>query len=255
MDNRRERFKQAENFVVYYGESSKWELNGYDIAIIEPAGYHDSEIKRIQKSGTLVLAYLSFLEIPPWSDVLKFLEKDDFLSVDGERVFNQEYGNFCADLTSAKWQGLLMNKASELLEYRCYDGLFIDTIGFLEDKQLPINKREVQIKNAKEIIQKIRTIYPDHIFIQNCGIIEVIRSTFSLIDGVCWENPPLESEDELVKKLLGNLSTLQMNSGLTVFLLLEDIKIQSLRYHKAHEQAVKNNFLLYNATNGYAKQP
>jgi len=250
---RRTRFKQARDFIVYYGKCINFSDHKYDIVVIEPNGYSSVEINQIQDTRTIILAYVSFLEIPPWSDVLRFLEADDFLQVNREKVLNTEYGNYCANLNSARWQSILLNRVSTLLSQKSYDGLFIDTIGFLENKQLPDDLRNVQIRASYEIISKIRAIYPDHIFVQNCGLFEVIKSTHKLIDGICWENPPLEFEDDWVHYLLDNLSALQNNSGLKVFFLLENTKIQSLRYTKVLEQALKRKFLFYNAVNGYTE--
>jgi len=248
--DRKKKLTQAQNFMVFYGKDNKQSFDGFDIIVIEPSAYDDIKIKQMQ-SRSLVLGYLSILEIPPWSDILRFMEADDFLQVNGERIVNQEYGNYCADLRSVRWQGILMNKASQLLGYRSFDGLFIDTIGFLEDDQLTAEKRQEQIKAVSELLRKMRAVFPDHVLIQNCGLFEVIKSTYSLIDGVCWENPPLELQRKWVKVLLDKLSYLHINFNLVVFLLLENINTQSDRYMKATEQAKDRNFLLYHAVNGY----
>lgn len=250
--NRKSKLTNAQSYTVYYGKDHIDLLSGYDIVVVEPAALNNSQTHNIQNDGTMVIAYLSFLEIPSWSRLLEYLTDDDFIRIEGVKLINPEYGNYCANLSSVIWQRILLHKMSELLTFRSFDGLFIDTIGFLEYDRIPLEIRDIQIRSAQGILKRIRERFPEHILIQNGGLSEVIYSTKSYIDGICWENPPLEKDGQWIQNVADHLVELQHYcSGLKVFLLLENDDINSPRYIKAKELQLKNNFLLFNAANSY----
>lgn len=249
--NRKSKLSKARNYLVYYGRKHINQLSKTDVAIVEPAALDDSQIQKMQNKGTMVIAYLSFLEIPRWSSLIHYLNHDDFIQIEGIRLTNPEYDNYCADLSSAKWQRILLHKVSELLTLRCFDGVFIDTIGFLEYDQIPLEIRDTQIRSAQGILKIIRESFPEHILIQNGGLSNVIYATKTFIDGLCWENPPLERQERWIQEVADHLAQLQDLSGLKVFLLFENTDIESPQYIKAQELGQKNNFLLFNAANSY----
>lgn len=249
--NRKSKFLNSQSYTVYYGKDDINLLSQYDIAVVEPAALNDSQTQNIQNDGTIVIAYLSFLEIPCWSSLLNFLTDDDFIKIDETKLMNSEYNNYCANLSSAKWQRIILHKVSELLTLRPFDGLFLDTIGFLEYDRIPLEIRDMQIRSAQAILKIIRERFPEHIVIQNGGLSEVIYSTKSYIDGICWENPPLEKQEQWIQKVTHYLTELQQCCGVKVFLLFENVDIDSFRYIRAKEMQQKNKFLLFNAANSY----
>lgn len=249
--DRRSKLLNAQKFTVYYGKDDIDLLREYDIAVVEPAALNDSQTQNIQNFETMVIAYLSFLEIPHWSSLLTYLADDDFIHIEGVKLINPEYGNYCANLSSAKWQQILLHKVSELLTLRSFDGVFLDTIGFLEYDQIPLEIQDIQIRSAQSILRRIRGRFPDHILIQNGGLSEVIYSTKSYIDGICWENPCWEKQGQWSHNVAYYLAELQHCLGLKVFLLFENADIHSPSYMKAKELEEKNGFLIFNAANSY----
>ena len=128
----RERFDNAGSFTVYYGRNHPEELKRFDIAVIEPMAWNRASILELKQNGVLVIAYISILEAHPEQLGLA-LPKEDILQVDGEFIRNEEFNTYYADLQSEKWRSHLYGKARMYLtEYGC-DGLFLDTIGNLED--------------------------------------------------------------------------------------------------------------------------
>jgi len=246
---------KSQNYVLYYGHGKAKEMAYFDIAIVEPSGQSDLEKDFMQSKETLVLAYLSIMEVPSWSEDLKYIKLDDCLKINGQNVMNEQFGNYCADLRSGKWQRMLLNKVSYLLEYRGFDGVFLDTIGFIENKGFPLGLREELMVAASEILNNIRLVFPGHILIQNCGLVEVIKYTKKYINGICWENPPFDQKyySKLTKTVLKHLKNMWLESGFKTFLLFENVNKEYLLKRYSSEIAQKNNFIIYNSHGNYEK--
>lgn len=249
--SRRERFKTARNFAIYYGSGQSTALKTYDIAIVEPAGQEQAGIKAVQEAGTLVLAYLSVMEINQDMPEYRMLKNDDFLALNGEKIINEEYGNFLVDLCSQRWRNLLAQKAARLLGRTGYDGLFLDTIGDVEDPGWPGSLRDTQLMAAVNIVNDLRGLWPGHILVQNCGLERLASLTAGLVDGICWENPPvLKSAALWVKKVTLRLVGLKQEYS-TQILVLSENRGEGAVNDIACKIAREHGFLFYSAPENY----
>lgn len=256
------RFAAAKNFSLYYGLGREDELAAFDVAIVEPAGQSDASVIRMQKSGTLVLAYLSIMEISPTDPQVRMLKTEDFLYVDGQPVINREYRNFLLDLRSRRWLGLLFHKIGKYIVQSGYDGLFLDTIGDVESVELNFGARDLQLMAAVDFLRRIRSMYPSLILVQNCGLERLCYFSAQYINGLCWENPPLDRNAcrPWVEMIINQLEQLKKKYGTKVLLLLEgkvgiaeyDQPVGN-NYRMALRIANKNDFLLYRAPFRYVR--
>lgn len=244
--------EKANNFVLYYGHGRAEELSHYDIAIVEPAGQSTEDIKRMQDSNTMVLAYISVMEIAEHAADFKLLEEKDFLHTNNTILCNRLYGTYFIDLRSNRWQRILLQKINNLFSAG-YDGLFIDTIGDIEDPMILSTTKDELIMAAINFLRKIRDSYSDHILIQNNGLEKLCLYTASILDGICWENPPVDRKDNKnwVKEINNRLQELQKDLNIKVFILFEeDMRID---ISKEEKQAKERGFLFYQAVKGYVK--
>lgn len=201
--DRRDSWQSARSMVVYYGRDATSQLSRYDVAIVEPLGQTTETLNQLKAAGTLLLAYLSVMEMPAWDAGIALLDLSDFLRCNGQAITNSEHGTYLLDLRSTRWQRLLFHRASILLD-QGYDGLFLDTIG---DVELPIWSPLQQIElvaNATALVRQLRAIYPQHLLVQNNGLARLIEQTAPHLSGVCWENPhpDLRRPDLLTQVLL-----------------------------------------------------
>lgn len=253
--DRRANFSSAKNYALYYGRGRAIELAQYDIAIVEPAGQSINSLREFETSGTVAIAYLSVMEIPPWSEEIGLLNSSDFLQVEGSEkpYINQQYGNYWLDLRSQRWTDLLLHRIAYLLEGAGYDGLFLDTVGYVESLQIPMSMRSALLEAAAQIVFKIKMRFPGCILIQNCGLEELYKLTAGYIDGICWENPPLDrvASQEWADLIIRNLEKLKKTNGLQVFLLVEENDLCSQEYRRIEELAFAKQFLVYYAPSNY----
>ena len=203
----------------------------------------------MQDKRTLVIAYVSVVEIFEAFPSYKFLRDEDFLKIDNKRVRNKEFNTYLINLKSKRWISILMHHIGNLILNNNYDGIFLDTIADVEFELFNEELQESLICGAVELITKIRELYEDIIIIQNNGVSKLIESTFEIIDGVCWENPNLWGINncDWIEYIIGKLSTLCKNE-MKVLLLYEEKGILSQEFNKikyAERIAKINNFLIY----------
>lgn len=243
---------KTQNFALYYGRGKAEILSRYDIAIVEPAGQSAEDIKRMRDSGTLVLAYLSVMEIADYAEEFRLLKKDDFLHINGTILRNEEYDTYMLDLRSLRWRQLLYQKVSKL-SVLGYDGLFLDTIGDIENPAISSTIRDELIMAAVDILTEIKTNFSEQILVQNSGIEKLCLFTAGILDGICWENPPfgLKTNKSWIGKMLDRLEKMQQELNLKVLILIEeDSEINRISEAK---KAQKRGFLFYQALKGYVE--
>lgn len=250
---KRSQFALSKNFALYYGFGRANELFQYDIAIIEPAGHTSESLRELKSTGTLAIAYLSVMELPPWSEDNKNLETRDFLHVEGEKYVNKHFGNFWVDLRSPRWVGLLFEHVQYIIEVLKYDGLFLDTVGYVESLELTSELRAELFLAATKIISNIRKKYPDCILIQNCGLENLLKHTARYLDGVCWENPPFNQAycDDWVANIIDALVIEKRDHNLQVLLLVEENNLIAQDFHLVEKVADEKKFLVYKAPSFY----
>lgn len=248
--NRKQKLAAAQSYALYYGVGCAEDLAKFDVAIVEPAGQTTQSLKRMQESGTLVVAYLSIMEIADYAEEYRLLQRQDFLMKKNEIMKNEQYDTYIVDVRSPLWQEILVQKASGLLQ-KGYDGLFLDTIGDVENLAIPSDTRDELIMSVLGILRNIKKASSGHVLIQNSGLERLCLYTASLLDGICWENPPITTRENeaWVKTMQQRLKQLQKEHGLKVLMLFEDDMVIEVGEEK--KKAEEQGFLFYQASKGY----
>lgn len=255
---RKDRLREARNFAVYYGCERVKELASFDLVIIEPSAYTKASLQVIQATGALVLAYVSVMEINSDDHRIGLLRQCDFLTQGGVPVLNQQYENYLLNLESERWCNLLLHQIGQYLTQYGYDGVFLDTIGNIEQFIPHGDQQAAQLLAASVLLKHLRKLYPNHLVIQNNGLEKLCALTADYIDGICWENPCVGSQaaDVWVNSMVDYLTVLQRQHGLKIMLLYEENELKQQAANRdfartlniAHDQ----QFLIYRAPAGYS---
>jgi hypothetical protein len=251
---RKDRLLLSQNFALYYGHNQIDLLSRFDMAIVEPKGQSITNIKRLKVWNTLVISYLSFMEVHPTETIFEQLSDDDFLRINNHKMMNKEFGTYLINLKSKRWIQYLIEEIHHRYNTLESDGIFMDTIGDIDG--LPEEVRKEQLVAITNFLFIIKTLYPKHLIIQNNGLEHVILQTSPYIDGVCWENPPvsLPESREWVCLILERLLILKENWKLKILYLLEEtVEKERKAYMKARKIAKENDFLLYSASKNYVE--
>ncbi len=118
----RERFRTASNFVLYYGYGKTKELSNFDIAIIEPTAHTKEEINKIKESNTLVIAYISIIEVIKDSPNYNLLNEEDFIHVNEKPLINERFNTYMVSLSSERWRNILHHNIGKFINIYGYDG-------------------------------------------------------------------------------------------------------------------------------------
>jgi len=251
--DRKQKFIEARNFVVYYGHGQADLMSRRDIAIVEPAGQTEQGLRDMQESGTLIFAYVSITEVPVYDPLKALLRDGDYLKLNGKIVSNEEYETMVADLRSSNWTGLLLHRIGGYLRNSNYDGIFMDTISNVEWPSLPAGMRAEQQAAAIELVKRIRKLHPNHLIIQNNGLETLCVETAPYIDGICWENPDFVHPEtyswhETVRK---RLKRLVADNDLRILFLQEKSVTSKNGLDSALEWVKRENYLHYLSASHY----
>lgn len=221
--DRRTRFREAKNFVIYYGAGKEEKLCRYDVAIIEPKGHTPRGVEVMKAGKCLSIGYLSVIEINPTDPRFRYLKEEDFIRCDGIREVNSIYGNYMADIRSKRWQDILMHECGRIIEGLGYDGIFLDTIGNVENPRIIKEYQNALISESIMFLHRLRDRYPEHIIIQNNAVEKLINYSTGIIDGICWENPPIGIKKSRLwmDEIIFRLNTVKETDNIKVLVVLE----------------------------------
>lgn len=252
------RLNSVRSFAVYYGFGREEELACFDMAVVEPKGHTGSGLAEVKSRGTLLIAYLSIMEVPFWDENNKLLTPADYLWEKGKIITNKLNYNPWLNMASPKWKKILLHQVSFLLEQRGYDGLFLDTAAYVEDHRLAPDLRQELMHSICTMIYQIRSLYPEHILIQNGGFNQLYTYTLPFIDGLCWENPLLKKAPEIwMSNLIARLKAINKKEQKIILILAEEENSES-NWENAEKAAIAarslaedNDFLFYLAPCNY----
>lgn len=253
----RERMAAARNFALYYGSESLGALAGFDLVILEPDACSEGDIRGLRARGGLVCGYLSVLEVDgPLG--LRQAQPADYLMIGGERKRNPSSSNWVMDPRSEHWVQVVLQRAERQILGKGCDGIFLDTIGNVEDPELPRSLAAQLIPASALLIGRIRERFPDALLIQNWGLGFLYRLTVPYLNGLCWENFPLKwPEDPWSLSKLGELERVSRKTGVRALLLAQangSVSAGTSAWEDARETLVKAGrcgFLFYAAPGGY----
>lgn len=246
MGKRKEKFLNAKTFAVYYKYGKEDILSRYDVVIVEPRAHNTEDIIKIKRTGTLVLAYVSILEVHELSPGYKLLKDEDYCYVEGKKLKNNIFGTNVVKLYSKSWYAILIHHVGNLLLNEEYDGVFFDTLGDLECYTFPKDIYELMCTALLKFMHEIRQLFTDFIIIQNNGIKDIYNITAPYIDGISCENPLLKEESS-IEFVESYLCSIKQKTNLRIIIILS----KENKYMKRISE--KNSFLFYEGTENYVE--
>ena len=253
--SKREEFLRAEKFAIYYGKGALDRLIQFDVVIIEPGHRTAEEIEVLKLHGTLVLAYVSVMEIHQEHPLRSYVKEDLYLREANPPygfLIQKEYQNRIVGMDSSNWRGLLLHHIGRLITREGYDGVFLDTIGDVEISNIPNPMR--QVDGAKTFVELIRSTFPNHVIVQNNGLEILCNYTAPYLDGIAWENPPLEIKEskQWVKLIAERLVRLKKHYPLRVITLFEGKRQENrFAFLRGRSFAQEHGFTAYFSPNHY----
>lgn len=219
----------VKNYKIYYGQvndSEAEQLGNYDMAIVEPHQIKKEHVKKIKETGTLTFGYISIMELPAWNEA--FVEKvkaSDYLLVDGEKVYVDEWDTYLMDITNTHYQQLLLHEIEKEIIQKQLDGIFLDTVGDIDDFFHENERMTAHLRNGYlELLQTINRKYPDQLLIQNWGFPTLRTVSKDYVDGVMWEGFAKKelTESRWGQKWITFMHALQKKENLAVFTVVPD---------------------------------
>lgn len=223
MSNRAQ-FRRIEKLGIYYGSGAWDRLIQYDAVVLEPGHRSKEEIQAMRDRGTMVLAYVSVMEVHDEHPLRTFLSEDMYMRKETppyDFIVQASYQNRLVGLDLPNWRGLLLRHIGQLLTREGYDGVFLDTVGDVEMDV--ISNQLQQIEGATLLVEQIRRVFPDTIIVQNNGLELLCDYTAPFVDGITWENPPihLPESKQWVKVIAEKLNYLRVQYPFRIFILFE----------------------------------
>ncbi|MBS2968129.1 endo alpha-1,4 polygalactosaminidase [Metabacillus sp. KIGAM252] len=236
-------------YKIYYGEPAKDAVNklsGYPLVIIEPTYYSKKQIQQIKRNGTLVYGYINSMEADRWNEKLfKQFEKQDFHQRDGERVYLKEWDAYLMDMTSPHYRETLLKEINQQIEDKQLDGVFLDTIGDIDDFFSEDPKEMKQQQESLILLLKVLERRQLSV-IQNWGM-ETAQKTAPYIDGFMWEDFQYSfiMNDDWSREWMEKTRRLSGEYGVKIFTVSEKEK------KKSEQLAEKQGFIHYYAPRDY----
>lgn len=236
----------ARSFAVYYGRGPAPELPRADLLILEPSGWTPQALRRLRATGPRCLAYLSVLEASP-------AEADTAGLGAAERLlWRPRYGNWVVDPASAAWR-LRLSRQIAATRAIGWDGVFLDTLGDVEDPDLGHRAGRLA-PAAAELVRGLRSELGDGPMIMNNGLLLMLPLVAPYLDGVCWESPPLglRKPPPWVHAVTASLRHIARAHGLLLLALGGGAEADPLPDPQAWEDAARAlGFITYRAPGAY----
>jgi hypothetical protein len=79
------------------------------------------------------------------------------------------------------------------------------------------------INECSLFLSQLRSKYPEHILIQNNAVEKLINYTSGIIDGICWENPPITVKKSRLwmDEVISRLNNVKKTDAIQVLVVME----------------------------------
>ena len=232
--------------AFYYGRGSEHVLTSFELAVVQPDNLKTEAVEYMRSKGTRVLGYMSVLEIPrnPHRPV-----PASALRVGGAPLAQAEFNNWILDPRHPLVRERAYSLAAHIAELG-YDGVFLDTIGDVEDRRIPTELRSLLVPAAAHLVAGLAEDVGCGAIVQNWGLYDLLPFTAPYLDGVCWENFPYREIGPLPVLHPGvrRLHAMQEQYGLTVIALNEGLTVGRER-ELAQAAAERCDFIWYGTEN------
>jgi polysaccharide biosynthesis protein PelA len=207
-------------FFIYYGlgtPEARDRLRNESLIIVELRQWKPSDLLSLREGGTRIYGYMSIMESPSWNDSrIGQLIDHDYLLQDGHRVHFDKWNSFLMDMRSPSYRRLLLNEWEEMQSGWPIDGIFLDTVGDIEEFVTPSLRQEMG-HAYRAFLSVAATRFPQLQTIQNRGFTQ-LESCVSLLDGLLWEDWRADwIHDPYASRWVSLLRTLKKERTLSVY--------------------------------------
>jgi endo-alpha-1,4-polygalactosaminidase (GH114 family) len=244
--------KEVSSYKIFYGapnEKILEEMKNYKMVIIEPREFSKEQVDKIKKNGTVVMGYISVMELDAWmKDLISKAQPTDYIIRNGSRVHFSKWDSDLMDISSLHYKNLLLNEIKNQVDEKDFDGVFLDTVGDIDDQ---FSNDPVMLEKQRHalvtFLKEIKHQYPNFLLIQNWGLDTLQQSTAPYVNGVMWENFHYDelSKDPWTWKRITNLKKLQQQYHIAVF----TVSFKSERENRQFAQ--KNGFIPFYTDKGF----
>ncbi|WP_423363853.1 putative glycoside hydrolase [Mycoplasma sp. P36-A1] len=189
-ENKLMNIQKSELFKVYYGIESDeaiTELKKYDYVIVEPLNWTNLGIKKIRDSNTKVYGYLDVLEYDPSKyeyEIMKYA-----LLINEKQIKIEKWNTVIMDIRIKEFQNFLIKFTNDNISEKIYDGIFLDTIGDVDDYLNNHKKEQNEMQDAlAQFLIKLKKETNTKILIQNWGFTTFKNHTKDYVDMILWED-------------------------------------------------------------------
>ncbi|WP_162144556.1 endo alpha-1,4 polygalactosaminidase [Ectobacillus panaciterrae] len=245
-------FKEVSSYKIFYGapnEKILEEMKNYKMVIVEPYEFSKEQVDKIKKNGTIVMGYISVMELDTWKkNLVSKAEPTDYIIRNGSRVHFSKWDSYLMDISSLHYKNLLLNEIKNQVAGKNFDGVFLDTVGDIDDQY---SNDPVMLEKQRDalvaFLKEIKHQYPNFLLIQNWGFNTLQKSTVPYVNGVMWENFHYDelSKDPWTWDSINNLKKLQQQYGISVF----TVSFKSEREN--HQFAQSNGFIPFYTNKGF----
>jgi polysaccharide biosynthesis protein PelA len=180
----------TDRFFIYYGSGTseaRKRLLGEPLIILELRQWSPDDLRILREGGTKIYGYLPVMESPSWNeDRIKRLENSDYFLIEGKPVQFEKWKSFLMDLRSPSYRRLLYDELDVMHQLWPFDGIFLDTIGDIEE-YVPNADKEQMSESYRTFLTMMASRYPQTKRIQNRGFSQ-LYACCDLLDGFLWED-------------------------------------------------------------------
>ncbi|MGF2711586.1 endo alpha-1,4 polygalactosaminidase [Bacillus cereus] len=182
--------KNVRSYKIYYGEANEQvieRLSKYDMVIIDPYAFTKEQVQQLKKSGTVVLGYVSVLELEAWhkSQVVE----SDYYYRDGKKMKIEQWNTYIMNLADEHYRGIVVNKVKQQIIGKGINGVFLDTAGDIDDYFYDQPATQGKFREAYvNLLKEIKSIDSNLLLIQNWGFETIKNTSLNFIHGVLWED-------------------------------------------------------------------
>ncbi|MCA0756661.1 endo alpha-1,4 polygalactosaminidase [Paenibacillus sp. N4] len=183
------RLGPIQSFLIYYGhanEDARRRLMEAELAVIELQQWQPYDVADLRASGTAVYGYLSVMESPEWNRKRSAaIEPADIFMENGKPVRFEQWNSVLMDLRSPGYRRLLLAELDEIAASYRLDGIFLDTVGDIED-YVPLPLQEEMTAAYRTFLAVASGRHKQMKWLQNRGFRQ-LDSCAALLDGFLWE--------------------------------------------------------------------
>jgi polysaccharide biosynthesis protein PelA len=208
-------------FFIYYGLGTPEaydRLRHESLVILELRQWEPSALASLREGKTKIYGYLPVMESPAWNEQrIQRLTDEDYWLQDEQRVRFHNWDSFLMDLRSPSYRRLLLEEWEEMQAGWPLDGIFLDTVGDIEEYISESLQTEVS-RAYRAFLSVAATRYPSLQLIQNRGFSQ-LETCSSLLDAILWEDWRADwtRDDLYASRWINQLRKLQRERNLTVY--------------------------------------